>query len=73
MREERELIMMKMQKHALSYVWLINRLERQGILTEKSEMSSVVRGTRRGPKAEQIIKTALKILGEYEAAMGQCS
>jgi hypothetical protein len=65
--------MLKMQTHALTYVWLINRLERYGVITEKSEMSSVVRGTRRGAKAELIIKTSLKILGDYETAMGKCS
>lgn len=53
--------------HNKTFGWLINRLEARGIRTDKSEMSSVMAGTRIGPKAEQIIKESEKILDEYEA------
>jgi hypothetical protein len=48
----------------------VNRLEERGIITEKTEMSSVLRGVRKGAKAESIINTSLEILEEYEAKMG---
>lgn len=52
--------------HNLTFGWLINRLEARGIRTDKSEMSSVMSGTRIGPKADQIIRESEKILDEYE-------
>ena len=54
-------------KHSLTFTWLINQLERKGIAVDKSEMSSVISGTRKGPKAEQIIRESAAILDEYEA------
>jgi hypothetical protein len=50
----------------------VNRLEERGIITEKTEMSSVLRGVRKGAKAEIIIKTSLEILDDYESKMGVC-
>ena len=52
-------------RNTLTNAWLINRLEEKGINTEKSEMSSVLRGVRKGAKAESIIKTSVKILKYY--------
>lgn len=65
MKEEREKIRLMLYRNTLTNAWLINRLEEKGINTEKSEMSSVLRGVRKGAKAESIIKTSVKILKYY--------
>lgn len=70
MREERDKIRMMLYRNTLTNAWLINRLGERGINTEKTEMSSVLRGVRKGAKAENIIKTSLVILEEYERKMG---
>lgn len=56
----------RLQKHSLSYVWLIAQLGNRGVKTDKTEMSSVVAGTRTGDKANFIIQTANSIIDEYE-------
>ena len=66
MREERDKIRLMLYRNTLTNAWLINRLEEKGINTEKTEMSSVLRGVRKGAKAESIIKTSVDILTEYE-------
>ena len=70
MREERDRIRLMLYRNTLTNAWLVNRLEERGIITEKTEMSSVLRGVRKGTKAESIINTSLEILEEYEAKMG---
>jgi hypothetical protein len=69
-REEREKIRAMLYRNTLTNTWLINRLEEKGINTEKSELSSVLRGVRKGAKAESIIRTSVEILGNYETKMG---
>lgn len=54
--EERENIRERLKKHKLSYVWLIGQLALRGIVTDKTEMSSVISGTRNGTKADAIIE-----------------
>lgn len=56
--EERENIRERLKKHKLSYVWLIGQLALRGIVTDKTEMSSVISGTRNGTKADAIIELA---------------
>ena len=63
---ERDEIRDRLNRNKLTFVWLINRLEERGIFTDKTEMSGVIAGTRRGPKPEQIIRESLAILDEYE-------
>ena len=46
----------------LTQVWLINELRERGISTDKTEMSSVLSGTRKGDKAERILENSLEIL-----------
>lgn len=70
MREERDRIRLMLYRNTLTNAWLVNRLEERGVVTEKTEMSSVLRGVRKGAKAETIIKTSLEILDDYEAKMG---
>lgn len=50
----------------LTQVWLINELAKRNIRTDKTEMSSVIAGTRTGPKADLLIKTAREIINEYK-------
>lgn len=66
MREERDRIRLMLYRNTLTNAWLVNRLEEKGINTEKTEMSSVLRGVRKGAKAESIIKTSVEILDYYE-------
>lgn len=64
--EERENIRERLKKHKLSYVWLIGQLALRGIVTDKTEMSSVISGTRNGTKADAIIELSIDILDKYE-------
>lgn len=72
MREERDRIRLMLYRNTLTNAWLVNRLEERGVITEKTEISSVLRGVRKGAKAESIIKTSLEILDDYESKMGVC-
>jgi hypothetical protein len=69
LREERDRIRLMLYRNTLTNAWLVNRLEEKGINTEKTEMSSVLRGVRKGAKAESIIKSSIDILSEYEEKM----
>lgn len=66
MKREREIIKEKLEELKLTQVWLIGELENREILTDKTELCSVLAGTRRGAKAENIINTSLDILKRYE-------
>lgn len=63
---EREDIRSRLKKHQLTQVWLINQLGLRGIVTDKTEMSSVLAGTRSGSKADAIIELSHDILDKYE-------
>lgn len=63
---ERENIRSRLKKHQLTQVWLINQLGLRGIVTDKTEMSSVLAGTRSGSKADTIIELSHDILDKYE-------
>lgn len=71
MRDERDRIRLMLYRNTLTNAWLVNRLEEKGINTEKTEMSSVLRGVRKGAKAESIINTSLEILEYYEKCFGE--
>jgi len=71
LREERDRIRLMLYRNTLTNAWLVNRLEEKGINTEKTEMSSVLRGVRKGAKAESIINTSLEILEYYEKCFGE--
>ena len=55
----------------LTQVWLIGKLAERGIVTDKTEMSSVLKGTRRGKKADLMLKTSIEILNEYKDGYGK--
>ncbi|GFP31524.1 hypothetical protein HKBW3S34_02444, partial [Candidatus Hakubella thermalkaliphila] len=40
-----------------------------GITTDKTEMSSILRGLRRGPKVDNILRECVDILRKYELGM----
>jgi hypothetical protein len=63
---DRDELREKLARNHLSYVWLINQLRRKNVVTDKTEMSSVVAGTRNGKKAETILSVSLDILDSYE-------
>lgn len=67
--KERDKIRVSLFENSLSQVWLINRLEERGVITDKTELSSALSGTRHGAKVDRIIKTSTEILAEYESKM----
>lgn len=68
--EERDAIRMRLKSHRLSFVWLIFQLGQRGIATDKTEVSSVFAGSRKGEKADSIIQESIKILDDYEQGLG---
>lgn len=60
----------RLKQHRLSFVWLIHQLKLKGILTDKTEVSSIFAGTRKGVKVDAIIRTTNVILDEYEKGFG---
>lgn len=67
---ERENIRSRLKKHQLTQVWLINQLGLRGIVTDKTEMSSVLAGTRSGSKADAIIELSHDILDAPDCCRG---
>lgn len=67
MHDERRAIRNRISNNRLTFVWLIDQLHLRGIVTDKTELSSVFAGTRNGPKAENIVATSAQILDEYES------
>lgn len=57
----------RLQDNNLTFVWLIGILQKQGFNVDKSEMSSAVKGTISGKKADTIIEKSHEILDQYEA------
>ena len=53
-RDERDKIRMLLYRNSLTNFWLVNRLEKKGIVTEKTELSSVLRGVRRENKCRYL-------------------
>lgn len=56
----------RLKKHRLSFVWLIYQLKQRGIVTDKTEVSSIFAGTRKGAKADAVVKVSNLILNDYE-------
>ena len=63
---ERDEIRNRLARNRLTFVWLIAQLEKRGVITDKTEMSGAVSGSRKGPKADLIIRESLAVLDEYE-------
>lgn len=60
----------RLKRHKLSFVWLMYQLNRRGIITDKTEMSAIFAGTRKGAKVDAIICETNAILTEYESRFG---
>ncbi len=69
--DDRTLIRRKLQDNHLTSVWLINQLEHLGINSNKTEMTNILSGSRKGPKVDEIIRVSMEILNRYEVSMGQ--
>ena len=64
-RSKFEEIKHRLRKYNLSQVWLINQLAMRGLQTDKTEMSSVLSGTRVGAKSEYILNLSIEVLDHY--------
>lgn len=62
MFEEGRKIRVALAECGLTQVWLIGKLRNRGIITDKTEMSSVLSGTRHGFKADRILLIPKRIL-----------
>ena len=49
---------------ARTQVWLVGKLRERGTVTDKTELSSVLAGTRKGPKADTILQLSEEIIRE---------
>ena len=56
----------RLKKQRLSFTWLICQLRERGIVTDKTEVSSIFAGTRKGTKVDAIIKMSNIIMSDYE-------
>lgn len=61
-------IKVELAKRGRTQVWLINELAARGLITDKSELSSVLAGARRGLKADLIINKAREVLSDGDGA-----
>lgn len=66
MRNEILTIKEKLRANSLTSVWLINRLAEHEVFTDKTEMSAILTGIRRGPKVDEVVSVSLDILDLYE-------
>ena len=51
--------------HCLTQVWLIQQLQNAGLTTDKSELCSILAGTRSGPKVDEILVESDRIITAY--------
>lgn len=73
MNQECMQIRFMLMRNSLTQTWLINMLEKAGVHTDKTELSSILAGRRKGPKVEIVIIKSLEILRDYEEKMGVIS
>lgn len=71
MKRKRDEIRIMLLNNNLSQVWLIGQLAEKGIITDKSELSSALSGSRTGKKIDKIIDISLQILHDYEVWIGK--
>lgn len=65
MREKREKIRSLLVKYYLTYAWLINELEKQGVSLANTELSDILNDRRRGEKSVKVIEKSVEILEKY--------
>lgn len=56
----------KLEDYGLSSKWLILNLKKYHVYIDKSEMSSMLSGTRKGTKTDKVIRYANVIILYYE-------
>ena len=69
---DRDRVRVSISNNRLSYSWILFQLHLKGIETDKTELSSVLAGTRKGAKAESIVAAAIDILEYYEKCFPIC-
>lgn len=57
----------RLRASGMKQVWLLTKLREHGVETNPSQLSSVLSGYLRGPKADLIISTSDQILDEFGA------
>ena len=58
----------RLSNYRLSQVWLISQLAKRGLKTDKTEMSSILAGSRVGAKTEYILNACIEILNQYQTS-----
>lgn len=71
--ENRKSLHDRLRENNLTFVWLITTLDKVGVHTDKSEMSSAARGTISGEKAKTIVDKSHAVLDKYEKFMRSVS
>ena len=61
----RENVKILLLKYHLTYAWLINELDKRGLLVSNTELSDILNGRRRGGKAVEVINMAVEVLNKY--------
>ena len=62
----------RLSNYRLSQVWLINQLAKRGLFTDKTEMSSVLSGSRIGAKSEYLLNSCIDVLNYYQENFVDC-
>lgn len=58
----------RLSNYRLSQVWLIHQLAKRGLKTDKTELSSVLSGSRVGAKAEYLLNMCVDVLDWYQSS-----
>ena len=65
MNEKREKIRGLLAQYCLSYVWLVNQLNKRGLIITPNELCQYITGRRRGERAEIVLNLCIQILECY--------
>ena len=65
MLEKREKIRVLIARYCLSYVWLVNQLNKLGHDVVPNELCQYITGRRRGAKCEQVLDACISVLERY--------
>lgn len=65
MVEKREKIRVLVARYCLSYVWLVNQLNKFGFDVIPNELCQYITGRRRGSKCEKVLDACILILELY--------
>lgn len=55
----------------LTQVWLVHKLSEAGMQTDKSELCSILSGTRKGAKCTAVLELSIDILKEERSKYGR--